>query len=175
MLRSSDLPLHAEDIITRLGLEPHPKEGGFFRETYRAKEAIDGPALPDRYGSPRAHGTAIYYLLTPDTRSHLHRLTSDEVFHFYLGDPCEMLQLDPEGASRVVTLGPDLLAGESPQILVPRSTWQGMRLVPGGSVALLGCTVSPGFDFVDYEHGDRAALLARWPEHKTLIEDLTEI
>ena len=115
---------------------------------------------------------AIYYLLTPDTFSALHRLQSDEIFHFYLGDPVEMLQLGPDGA-RIITLGTDLAAGQQPQHLVPRGIWQGSRLVAGGSLALLGCTVSPGFDYADYEHGDRAVLMAQYPGHAEMIRQLT--
>ena len=83
----------AEEIIAWLKLKPHPKEGGFFSETYRAGETIPANVLSSRYSGPRAFGTCIYYLLTPPTFSAMHRLQSDEVFHFYLGDPVEMLQL----------------------------------------------------------------------------------
>src|SRR5581483_11176343 len=102
---------------------------------------------------PPAAATAIYYLLTPDTVSAMHRLATDEIFHFYLGDPVEMLQLRPDGSHRVAILGPDLDAGQRPQIVVPRGVWQGARLVPGGRFALLGTTVAPGFDYADYETG----------------------
>jgi predicted cupin superfamily sugar epimerase len=136
----------AAEIITHLNLRPLPREGGLYRETYRSD--LQGP-------NGRAAGTAIYYLLTPDTFSALHRLAYDEVFHFYLGDPVEMLQLDPKsGEGRVVTLGSDLLAGQQPQVVVPRGVWQGSRLKPGGSFALLGTTMAPGFDFADYEAGN---------------------
>src|ERR1041385_8561277 len=86
----------AEEIIALLKLKPHPKEGGFFAETWRADEAIPPGVLPPRYSGPRAIGTCIYYLLTPTTFSAMHRLQSDEIFHFYLGDPVEMLQLWPD-------------------------------------------------------------------------------
>lgn len=163
----------ADDIIELLGLEPHPAEGGWFVETYRAPEAIAAGALPDRYRGDRAHGTAIYYLLTPDTFSALHRLGSDEVFHFYLGDPVAQLQLFPDGAGRAVTLGADLAAGQRPQQAVPRGVWQGARLCDGGRFALLGCTVAPGFEFADYEHGDRASLTEAYPGFAADIAGLT--
>ncbi|HEY7676597.1 MAG TPA: cupin domain-containing protein, partial [Candidatus Methylomirabilis sp.] len=140
----------ADALKTLLGLRPHPAEGGFFVETYRAGEGVPAEALPARYGGARAFSTAIYYLLTPDTFSAMHRLASDEVFHFYLGDPVEMLHLFPDGSGRAVTLGPDLLAGMRPQVVVPRGVWQGSRLAPGGRLALLGTTVAPGFDLADY-------------------------
>src|SRR5260370_19404398 len=133
-----------KDLIDLLQLQPHPKEGGFFRETYRADDLLSSNALPSRYGSPRAFGTAIYYLLTPGTCSALHRLASDEIFHFYLGGPVRMLQLFPDGSGTTVLLGPDLGAGHSPQVIVPRGVWQGSILEPGAPFALLGCTGSPG-------------------------------
>ena len=141
----------AAAIIARLRLEPHPKEGGWFRETYRAAETLAPSALPSRYRARRAVATAIYYLLTPTSFSALHRLASDEVFHFYMGDPAEMLLLHPDESGQVVTLGPDVLQGMHPQVVVPRGVWQGARLRPGGSFALLGTTVAPGFDFAGFE------------------------
>ena len=163
----------AQQVIDILGLTPHPEEGGYFIETHRADEGVEADALPARYGAPRRHSTAIYYLLTPTTYSHMHKLESDEVFHFYLGDPCEMLQLHPDGRGETVRLGPDLAAGERPQVVVPRGSWQGSRLVAGGSVALMGCTVSPGFEYEDYEHGSRADLIQGWPDWKQAILDRT--
>jgi predicted cupin superfamily sugar epimerase len=95
------------------------------------------------------------------------------VFHFYLGDPVEMLQLWPDGSYRVVVLGTDLPAGERPQVVVPQGVWQGARLRHGGRLALLGTTVAPGFDYADYEIGDRAALLASHPGARDLVTALT--
>jgi predicted cupin superfamily sugar epimerase len=165
--------LSAEQIIQLLNLQPHPAEGGYFVETYRAAEQLSAAALPERYGQARHHATAIYYLLKPGTFSALHRLKSDEVFHFYLGDPVEMLQLGPDGAGRTLVLGIDLAGGQRPQVLAPRGVWQGSRLLPGGRFALLGCTVAPGFDYADYQHGDRAALVAAYPAFRARIEALT--
>jgi predicted cupin superfamily sugar epimerase len=161
-----------ELIIQRLGLKPHP-EGGYYTETYRAPESIPAPALPSRYSGERALSTAIYYLLTPGTFSSLHRLQSDEIFHFYLGDPVDMLRLKPDGSSVTLTLGADLANGELPQVVVPAGDWQGARLKPGGRFALLGCTVAPGFDFTDFETGKRDALLSLYPSHTALITTLT--
>ena len=165
----------ADELIAFLKLQPHPKEGGFFRETYRAGESIAVAGLPEqRYRSARSHCTAIYYLLTPGTFSALHRVASDEIFHFYLGDPVRMLQLTPEDSGRTIVFGQDLLAGQQVQVVVPRGVWQGSMLEPGGRFALFGCTVAPGFDYADYE-GARAAreLLARHPEFADLITQLT--
>lgn len=163
----------ADDLIRLLGLQPHPKEGGFFRETYRAAESIPAEALPARYRSARSHATCIYYLLTPGTFSALHLLQSDEIFHFYLGDPVRMLQLGPDGSGRTIVLGPDLFAGQQVQVVVPRGVWQGSVLEPGGAFALLGCTVAPGFEYVDYEHGRREELRRAYPQFADWIERLT--
>jgi predicted cupin superfamily sugar epimerase len=160
-------------IIAALGLVPHPKEGGYFRETYRAAEMLAPPALGGRYAGARAVSTAIYYLLTPTTFSALHRLAGDEVFHFYAGDPVEQLRLFPDGRGEVVTIGNNLSSGMRPQTVVPRGVWQGARLVPGGRYALLGCTVAPGFDYADYEHGGRHALSAAFPAFAGQIATLT--
>jgi len=142
--------LTANEIRERLGLVPLPEEGGYYRETYRAALTVPGGALPGCYGDARQVATAIYYLVTPDEYSALHRLPSDEVFHFYMGDPVAMLQIPPGGEPRQVVLGSDLVAGHQPQVVVPGNVWQGTRLVEGGQWALLGCTVSPGFDFRDF-------------------------
>ena len=163
----------AAAIIERLGLVPHPREGGYFRETYRADEALAREALAARYGGGRAVATAIYYLLMPTTISALHRLASDEVFHFYDGDPVEQLRLYPDGRGEVVVLGADLAAGMRPQAVVPRGVWQGARLRAAGRYALLGCTVSPGFDYADYEAGERRALAATHAEFAVWIAALT--
>ena len=165
----------ADQIRRKLGLRPHPREGGWFVETWRAQETIPAAKLPERYGraAERAAGTAIYCLLEPGNFSEIHRLRSDEVFHFYLGNPVEMLQLWPDGSGRRVVLGTDIAAGMLPQTVVSQGVWQGSRLVEGGKFALLGCTVSPGFDYADYESGTRAELLAEWREWGDLIEALT--
>ena len=159
----------AEEVKEMLGLTPHPHEGGWYVRTYESAEMV---AL-DRYGAHRRTGTAIYYLLEPGTFSEMHRLASDEIFHFYAGDAVEMLQLHDGGRGRVVTIGNDLAAGERPQVVVDRGVWQGSRLREGGAWALLGCTVSPGFEYADYESGDRARLSAQWPVWAAMIEQLT--
>jgi uncharacterized protein len=157
--------LTPEEVIAALGLEPHPLEGGFFRETYRTHQKV--------HGQERPLATAIYYLLTSSNCSAMHRLPGDELFHFYCGDPVRQLHLRPDGSGEVVTLGPDLLAGHHPQMLVRGGIWQGACLADGGRLALLGTTMSPGFAYPDYQTGDRAELIRQYPEFAAMIERLT--
>jgi hypothetical protein len=159
----------ANEIKALLNLEPHPVEGGFYRQTYAAGERVELPR-----GS-RSVGTAIYYLLEAGTFSEMHVLASDEIFHFYLGDPVEMLQLFPDGRSGVFTLGPDLAAGQHVQLVVLAGVWQGTRLLGNGKVALLGCTVTPGFDFADYRNATYAELAEKWSQEAERIKALTRI
>jgi predicted cupin superfamily sugar epimerase len=164
----------ADQIRTLLNLKPHPVEGGYFAETYRSSETISEKALPSRNKGVRSFGTAIYYLLTSETFSAIHRLHSDEIFHFYLGDPVQMLQLWPDGSGKLLTLGPDILHGMQPQVIVPKGVWQGARLLLSGKFALLGTTISPGFEFAEYESGHRDELVKSYPRFEELILHLTK-
>jgi len=156
-----------DEIKALLNLQPHPVEGGFYRRTYTS-------AIPvELLRGSRPAGTAIYYLLEPGTFSEMHVLDSDEIFHFYLGDPVEMLQLYEDGSSALITLGSDLAAGHHVQLVVPAGVWQGTHLIGDGKVALLGCTVTPGFDFADYRGGSYAELAEKWPEQAETIRKLT--
>ncbi len=157
----------AAEIKSLLKLEPHPIEGGSFRRTWTSAALLDLPR------GQRNLGSAIYYLLEPGTFSELHCLESDEIFHFYYGDPVEMLQLHPDGRTAVFTLGSDLAAGQQVQVIVPAGVWQGLRLIGEGQVALLGCTVTPGFNYADYKNAKFADLAARWPDQSERIRALT--
>ena len=167
----------ARQIIEALNLQPHPIEGGFFRETYRSTGSIPAADLPAGYGteSGRSFGTAIYYLLTADTFSEMHRLPTEEVFHLYLGGPARMLQLFPDGGGREVVIGADVLSGQQPQVIVPPGVWQGTRLEPGAEFVLLGATMAPGFDYADYEQGRRGELIEQYPRYAAMIGELTRI
>lgn len=162
----------ADEVIRLLDLQPHPIEGGYFRETYRSSATLPASVLPNHSG-PRSISTAIYYLLKPGHVSELHVLPGEEVFHFYLGSPVKMLQLWPDGTGREVVLGPDLAAGHVPQLVVPGGVWQGTQMIGDSGFALLGCTVAPGFDYADYRNASRAELTARWPAFAEQIERLT--
>lgn len=171
-------PPDADTIIRRLALKPHP-EGGWYRETYRARETVADAALPERFDGDRAYSTAIYYLLAGDDISSLHRIPSDEVFHAYLVSALEIIEIAPDGRLRTTRLGRDLAAGDVPQHVVPAGHWFGARLAATAAtpstdrLALVGCTVAPGFDFADFEMGERPVLLARFPDHADVITALT--
>lgn len=166
-----------EDLIAHYELEPIPREGGRFRQTWAGPERGDG----------RPEGTAIVALLTtePGDYSALHRLPGDEIWHYHLGDPLRMLLLAPDGSSRVVVLGPDVLDGQHVQYVVPAGTWMGARVLGGGSGGgdgsgtgsgggwtLFGCTMAPGFTFEGYEHGDAAELAPLYPDRAAEIGEL---
>ena len=150
--------LSSARLIELLRLERLPVEGGHYRQTWRSEA-----------------GTAIYYLLSddPDSFSALHRLPTDEIYHFYLGDPVEMLMLHSGGRIENVTLGPDLLSGQHLQYVVPHGVWQGSRLRDGGRFALLGTTMAPGFDPRGYEGGTRERLIGEYPAAAAAIRRLT--
>jgi predicted cupin superfamily sugar epimerase len=164
-------------LITELDLKPLTFEGGLYVQTYKSSDVIPQAALPERYHSPRSFGTAILYLLTdhPDSFSAMHRLLTDEVYHFYLGDPVEMLLLYPDGRSQQVILGQDILAGQKVQFVVPAGVWQGLHLRPGGEYALIGTTMAPGFEYDDFTNGEREALISAYPSASELIHTLTRV
>lgn len=163
------------DVIECLGLVPLPVEGGMIRQTYVAADSVPQAHLPNRYHSDKPFSTAIYYLLTtdPDSFSAMHRLPTDEIYHFYLGDPVEMLMLLPGGRSERVVLGQDILTGQKVQHVVPKGVWQGSRLATGGKFALMGTTMAPGYTELDYEGGPADALCTLYPAEAELIKRLT--
>jgi predicted cupin superfamily sugar epimerase len=163
----------ADKIVRKLGLVPLPHEGGYFTETYRSSRLIPENALPDAYDGARPLATAIYYLLTPDTFSAFHRLKSDEIYHFYLGDPVEMVLLHPDGSSNTLRIGTNLLDNMTLQVVIPAGVWQGSHLIRGGRFALMGTTMAPGFDPDDYEQGRRDELIRCYPDARDLIISLT--
>jgi predicted cupin superfamily sugar epimerase len=165
-----------EYIIEHFHLQPLPVEGGLFIQTYLAEEMIPAEGLPGRYpAEPRSFGSAILYLFTPnpDSFSALHWVPTDEIYHFYLGDPVEMLLLFPNGTSRRILLGQDIQAGQHVQFMAPRGVIQGSHLLPGGRFALIGTTMAPAFDESDYHGGIREQLQASYPQEKDLIATLT--
>ena len=157
-----------EALIDFYGLAPLPREGGRFRCTWAGPERPDG----------RPEGSAIVMLLTaePGDFSALHRLPTDEIWHFYRGDPLTLFLLaegSAGGSARTVVLGPDVLGGQHVQFTVPAGTWMAAEVADGGAWTLFGCTMAPGFTFEDYEHGDAAALAARFPREAARITALS--
>ena len=154
---------HVDAIISTLGLERLPVEGVLFRQTWKLTSGNS------------VLGTAMIGMLTDDADSIsvMHRLGADEVWHFYTGDPIRMLLLHPDGSHSTPLLGAEVLAGQLPQIIVPTGTWMGAALNPGGSYALFGNTMAPGFTSEMFEAGERTALCAQWPEAAEMIAALT--
>ncbi len=164
---------YAAKLAAHLGMAAIPHEGPLFVRTYECAEPFG--ALPGRYAGPRAACSAIYALITVENFSAMHRLATDELWHFYGGTPLELLLLHPGGRSEVIIVGPDVLAGQHPQLRVPRGVWMGARLLnpAPGAHALIGNTLAPAFDYADYEHGCRAELTAAYPDRAALITALT--
>lgn len=160
----------AAELIVSLGLTRHP-EGGWYRETYRAGGAIPDTLLPDRAGGERSFSTAIYFLLERGDISALHRIRSDELWHFYGGAPLIVHLITPEGSYCSLTLGSDPTTGATFQGVVPAGCWFGAETT--GDYSLVGCTVAPGFDFADFEMGCRSGLLSRFAAHASIIRRLT--
>ncbi|BCF98411.1 hypothetical protein PPGU19_029800 [Paraburkholderia sp. PGU19] len=157
-----------DELIRRFDLQPHP-EGGFFRETYRSADSIrrEGSA------NSRSASTAIYYLLCDGAHSAWHRIQSDEVWHFYAGDPLNVYVLEDDGSFTVHRLGNALEHADCVfQAVVRSGKWFAAQCDDAASVALVGCTVAPGFEFSEFEIADVDALVREYPQHRHLIEKL---
>ena len=166
------IPPKAKEVIKKLELVPLPEEGGYYNEIYRSsgKFFCDYKSIK----KDKNFCTSIYYLVTQEDFSALHRLDQDEIFHFYTGSPgtcVEMLQIEECGKHKIITLGSDVLAGEQPQVIAPGNVWQGTTIKGNDpeAWALLGCTVAPGFDFEDFILADKSDLLEKYPHLKDLI------
>lgn len=149
--------MHAADWIARLGLTPHP-EGGFYREVYRSDESIPAGALPPRFAGERRIATSIYYLLEAGDFSAFHRIRSDEIWHFYAGGPLA-LHLISEEKLTTTYLGLSSDYPTAPQVVIPHGVWFAAEPCAGSTYSLVGCTVSPGFDFNDFELGSPEEVL----------------
>ncbi len=167
--------LDVETIIKELNLAPLPKEGGFYKETFCSTIMVPKDLLGATYSDERAISSAIYYLLTKETYSTIHRLPGTEIFHFYLGDPVETTLLYEDGTGEIITIGIDIESGMRPQLVIPGGTWQGSELAEGSDLgfALLGTTMAPGFSFDDFEQGKRDELKKNFPNFTEEITRLT--
>ncbi len=167
--------MNAEYWITKLQLEKHP-EGGYFKETYRSDESIPLSGLPSRFQADRAFCTAILFLLRTNEFSAFHRIKSDELWHFYSGNTLSVYVIHSDGTLETILLGPNPDKGEVFQAVVPAGTWFASKVnndAVTNAFALVGCTVSPGFDFADFEMADRKKLCAKFSMHEKLISSLT--
>lgn len=158
--------------IEKLKLSKHP-EGGYFREVYRSNEFISKKHLPARYSSFRSFSTSIFFLLKSDEFSAFHRLKSDEIWHFYDGSALLLYVIDTKGRLMKIKVGRNPDNDETLQIVIPKGFWFAAEVVDKNSFSLIGCTVSPGFDFEDFELGSKKYLIAKYPQHKVLIDRLT--
>jgi len=158
----------AADYISTLNLSRHP-EGGWYRETWRSNLEVAVPWSAEK----RSAGTSIYFLLESPDFSSFHRIKSDELWHFYDGTAIEIIWIEPEGNLQSCVIGRNHIAGEKLLCVVPAGCWFAARLKVSESYALVGCTVSPGFDFRDFELAGRKELIELFPEHEALIKSLT--
>jgi len=159
-------------IIETLGLQPHP-EGGFFKETYRSEGVIKKECLPSHYDGSRNFSTCIYFLLSSESFSAFHRIKQDEIWHFYDGSPIVLHMISKNGDYSKVIIGKEINKGQVPQFVVPGSYWFAAKVLRENSYTLVGCTVSPGFDFADFELPARQELCNLFPEHERIITELT--
>jgi len=165
----------AQKLIQHFKMEKIPAEGPWFTVTYRSEDLLDGKSLPARYQGNRVAGTAIFAVQTKEDFSAMHKLATDEIWHFYGGDPLEMVLLYPDGHGQIVVLGSDVFKGQHPQFVVPHAVWQGSRPLGAepDSYSFFGNTLAPGFEFDDFEMGYRNELQEKYPAFASHIARLT--
>jgi len=162
-----------EEIIKLLNLTPHP-EGGYYRETYRSSGTIPESSLPSGIKGERSYSTAIYFLLTSENFSAFHKIKQDEIWHFHEGSSLEIHIISGNGNYSKAVLGLNLSKGEAPQVIIPAGNWFAANVIEENSYSLVGCTVSPGFDFNDFELADKNKLLAKFPRFSEIITKFTK-
>jgi len=163
-----------QQIIDKLDLLPHP-EGGYYKEIYRSKGMIKSNNLGIEFSGSRNYATSIYFMLTSDTFSAFHKINQDEIWHFYDGSPIELHVISDAGKYSQHTIGKDIFNGEVPQLVVPANHWFAAKTIKDDDYSLVGCAVSPGFDFRDFNLPTRQKLTERYPQHKALITSFTRI
>jgi predicted cupin superfamily sugar epimerase len=160
-----------QTLITKLGLTPHP-EGGYFKSTFESEERISDQELSVNFVEKRKLFTSIYFLLTSDDVSHFHRLKSDELWYFHAGSPLTVHVIHENGEYEEIKIGMNLENGEVPQYLVPKNSIFGSSVMEKDTFSLVGCMVSPGFEFNDFELFTQNELLEKYPQHKEIIMKL---
>lgn len=161
-----------QKIIEKLKLLPHP-EGGYYKETYRSSGLIQSENLGHAFTEARNYATSIYFMLTSDTFSAFHKINQDEIWHFYDGSPILLHVISDSGNHTQQIIGKDLFNGQNPQIVVPANHWFAATVINKNDYSLVGCGVSPGFDFKDFTLPTREQLLQKFPQHEEIITALT--
>ncbi len=161
----------SKEIINTLELTPHP-EGGYFKEIYRSKGVIKNESLAYLTEGTRNYSTSIYFLLDQMDFSAFHRIKQDEVWHFYLGSTLLLHTINPKGEYACIRIGNNITDGEVLQYVVPAGTWFASEIENKNEYALCGCTVSPGFDFNDFEMPGKNQLIKMFPLHEGIINRL---
>lgn len=160
-----------EQIIEKLGLEPHP-EGGYYKEIYRSEGVIMNDSLPDNMEGTRNYATGIYFLLPSRKFSAFHRIKQDEIWHYYKGSAICLHIISPEGVYTTHIVGNDILNGEQSQLVVKSGDWFAATVIEDDSYSLVGCTVAPGFDFADFELAKKEELVNIYPDLSQIIGQL---
>jgi predicted cupin superfamily sugar epimerase len=164
-MQNQDFQGQIDNIIRNLQLIPHP-EGGYFRETYRSKEEV----IPgNNYSGKRNFSTCIYYLLDSESFSAFHKIRQDEIWHFYTGFPLVIHMISDSGSYTSIIISNNIEKGHVPQFVVPGNTWFAAHVLSINTYSLVGCTVSPGFDYSDFVLGKRLELIQKFPRHKDII------
>ena len=169
ILMTPEISIH--EIAVMLKMQPHP-EGGYFKETYRSELVISHEALTPHFPAARNICTAIYFLIGAGEFSAFHRIRSDEIWHFYAGDPLHVHEIKQDGTYRIIQLGHHFEKGEEPQAVVAAHSWFASECAIANGWSLVGCTVAPGFDFEDFELANKEELIRSYPQHATLIARL---
>ncbi|SEL83384.1 hypothetical protein SAMN04487910_3407 [Aquimarina amphilecti] len=161
-----------EKIVLKLDMKPHP-EGGFYKETYRSTGVIPKDTLEEGFSGDRNYCTGIYFLLTSKNFSAFHKIKQDEMWHYYVGSSLYVHVITPNGKYTKYTVGMNLDEGESPQLVVPANSWFASSVKDDEGYSFVGCTVSPGFDFEDFELAQRSFLINQYPDHLDIISEYT--
>ena len=163
-----------DTLVKELDLLPHP-EGGYYKETYRSEGKITQACLSSDFSGERNMATGIYFLIEKGNFSALHKIKSDETWHFYYGDALEVIEINEQGKLTITQIGSNILQGNTFQYTVKANTWFGSRVNSNGQFSLVGCTVYPGFDFNDFELANRQDLIQLFPQHQNIIVELTRV
>lgn len=163
--------MNVQELIDFYELQPHP-EGGLYRQSYRSDIVIDQAALPAQFKGNRLISTAIYFLLPAGNFAAFHRIKSDELWHFYAGISLNIHVIHTDGRYELLKLGPNFSEGESYQLLVPAGVWFASEPSNANGFSFVGCTVSPGFDFADFELATSDQLIEEYPELRGIVSRL---